>query len=176
MTRSSLLVIVSLAGCVDRLPVTAPGTMLFEWDLTKATRTSVRTATIGARKTYDKKVHVTEASSPFTVDLHIEAAEIDFEEDGKKVHHVAPVLLRAKLASNAKWEVSGKCGDGPHYKMPSVGAGGALMTPPEMVQECSLRYHLNDGLVFTSTYRLGTLLQIYGDGEVSVVGPKIKVE
>lgn len=172
----ALVLAASALGCVDKLPVTPPGTTLFEWQIANATRESVRTATIGARKSFDKKVVVKRASSPFTVDVHIETAEIDFEEGGKKVHQVSPVLLRAKVAGNEKWSLSGKCQDGPHYNMPSVGAAGELVTPQGMIQSCLLKYDLNDGVIFKSRYQLGLNMQIFGDGTISALGDQVKVE
>ena len=171
------LAVASATACVDRLPVTPPSTTLFEWDLTKATRAPIRAATIGARKVLDKKLTVNDGGAPFVVDVHIENAEVDFEEAGKKVHQVAPVLLRAKVSSNDKWQLSGKCSDGPNYKMPSVGPGGEFVTPLGMVEDCTIRYHRNDGLLFKSTYELGVMLQIYADGTISLPpGDRFKLE
>jgi hypothetical protein len=173
----TLLCSLLLVGCVEKLPVTAPGTALFEWESTRASRVPVRTATIGARKSIDKRITVTEGDAPFVVDLHIESAEIDFEEDGKKVHQVSPVLLRAKVANNEHWQLTGKCEDGPHYQMPSVGAGNALVTPLGMVQSCSITHHRNAGMVLRSEYRLGVSLQIYADGKISALPPdRVKIE
>ncbi len=167
----------ALAGCVERLPVTPGGTTLFEWDLSRATRSAVRTAKIGPRTATDKKLVITEGDAPFTVDLHLETAEIDFEEAGQKVHQIAPVLLRAKVAANDKWSLSGKCLDGPNYKMPAAGPGGELVTPLGMVQDCSIRHHRNAGLIFKSSYELGLMMQIHADGTITALPPeRLRVE
>lgn len=164
-------------GCVERLPVTPPGTTLFEWELASATRSAVRTATIGPRKSMDKKLVITEGDAPFTVDLHLETAEIDFEEAGQKVRQVAPVLLRAKVSGNDKWSLSGRCLDGPNYQMPAAGPGGELVTPQGMIQDCSIKHHRNEGLLLKSSYQLGVMLQIHADGTITALPPdRVRVE
>ncbi len=167
---AAVIVLSTIAGCREQLPVTSPSVVLFEWELTNASRTAVQTAKIGPRTMLDKKVVVND-SGTFTVDLHVELAEIDFVEGGKPVHQIAPVLLRAKVRENDRWSLAGKCLDGPHYKMPAVGKDGTVVTPPGMVQECSIGYRRKEGTVFPSSWDLSLLLQIYGDGVIKLTPP-----
>ncbi len=161
-----LLLGLAFVGCGPNNPVTPAGTRLFEWDVSKASRTTFRAATIGARTVKDYKITL-DKQAPFVLDLHVEVAPVEFEEGGSKVSQIAPVAIRGKVNANDAWDLSGKCQDGPNYKMGTVDATGKMTTPPGMLQDCNVRFHRSSGVLFKSTYQLGTTLIVSGDGTVT---------
>jgi hypothetical protein len=143
------------------------GTSLFSWDNTKSSRPGVVKAAVGAHTTKDYVVTASrEGAPPISLDVHVEVATIDFEEAGHPVHQTSPVVITAKVKDNTGWELSGKCEDGPHYQMPSVSADGGLDTPLGMRQDCNISEHRVAGAVFKSTWGVGFMLDVYGDGKV----------
>ncbi|MGZ3477134.1 MAG: hypothetical protein ACXWUG_26460 [Polyangiales bacterium] len=154
-----------LAGCAPAKPVTPAGTVLFEWDASRATRAAFRGATIGARTTKDFTVTLDE-KAPFVVSLHVEVAPVEFEESGKKITQTAPVSMRATVKSNDAWQLSGKCAEGPNYKMGPVTPSGVMIAPPGMLQDCSISFHRESGVLFKSSWQLGRSLIVSGDGTV----------
>jgi hypothetical protein len=154
------------AACGGSTPVTPSGTVLFEWELSKASRLDVRKAAVGTRVVRDFKVTFTQGEAPFVVDVRVEAAPIDYDEEGAKVHQESPVAIKASVKDNPAWELSGSCQDGPHYQMPAAAPDGGLVTPMGMIQSCMVKYHRKAGTIFTSEWDLGTTLSAYGDGSL----------
>lgn len=148
-------------------PVTAPGTMVLDWDSSKAARAPVKTAVIGARTSKDYVIEVARnGAPPLSYDLHLELAPIDFDEDGQRAHHTTAVVVKLKVKDNAAWEVSGKCDEGPDYQFGPVDAQGHMTAPPAMVQPCYIHEHHIGGRVFKDSWDVGTSLEIFGDGKV----------
>lgn len=157
----------SALGCGQSNAVTPAGTVLAEWDSTKASRAPFAKATIGARTSKDVKVRAAPKDTPpFELVVHVETASVDFVEDGKDVHQQAPVAIKIAVKDNTGWELSGKCLDGPNYKMPSVGPGGELVTPLGMSQDCQISQHRRAGLIFKSEWHVGFSLIFHGDGTI----------
>ena len=77
--------LLSLAACNStKNPITPKGTSLFAWDPSKATHEGFSAATIGSKTTKDFTVTVRpQGSIPFTLDLHVVTAPVDFVETGK---------------------------------------------------------------------------------------------
>ncbi len=148
-------------------PVTANGTVIVDWDTSKATRAGFAKATIGPRTAKDFVVEVTQKDTPpFELDLHVDVAPIDFEEGGKTVHQTAAVAVKATVKENTGWDLSGKCDDGPNYQMGPVDDAGAMHSPAAMIQDCPISEHRTAGAVLKSTWAIGFTLNIYGDGTV----------
>jgi hypothetical protein len=165
--RTAVFLLLGATACGSSTPVTAKDTVLFEWELAKASRADVRSATIGAHTTKDFKVRIVKGEAPFTLLVHLETADIDYEEGGRKVSQRAPIALRAVVAFNDAWDLGGSCEDGPNYQMPSAGPDGGLVTPRGMLQGCRVKYHRRAGTIFTSEWSLGTTLEAHGDGTLS---------
>ncbi|MEO8797821.1 MAG: hypothetical protein ABI551_08050, partial [Polyangiaceae bacterium] len=124
-------------------------------------------ATVGRTTTKDFVVTVRpQGSIPFTVDLHVVLAPVEFVEGGATVHHTAPVEIKATVDINTGWQLGGKCLDGPNYPMGPVDDAGAMVAPEAMVQECSLSYNRIEGTIFESSYQLGSDLNVHGNGTV----------
>ena len=161
------LVLLLLLGCGKSNPVTANGTVLFEWDTTKSTRFPAATVVGAPRTSKDYTVTVSEPDTPpFALTLHVEIAPVDFTEAGQPVHQVSPVALEATVKSNTGWKLSGKCSDGPNYKMPSIGPDGGTVTAQGMIQDCTVKHDRMAGMIFQSSWQLGFTLNVIGDGKV----------
>ena len=160
--------LLSLAACNStKNPITPKGTSLFAWDPSKATHEGFSAATIGSKTTKDFTVTVRpQGSIPFTLDLHVVTAPVDFVETGKSVHHTAPVEITAAVGDNSGWELSGKCGEGPYYQMGPVDDAGLMITPEAMMQSCSIHHHRQEGTIFESDWQLAFTLNVFGDGKV----------
>lgn len=160
--------VLALAACNStKNPITPKGTVLLDWDHTKATRAAFAKATIGSKSTKDFIVTIRpKGSIPFALDLHVVLARVELVEGGVTVHHTAPVEIKATVDSNTGWELGGKCLDGPNYQMGPVDDAGAMVSPEAMVQDCSLSYHRIEGTIFESSYELGSDLNVYGNGTV----------
>lgn len=175
MKRSVLaLGLFVFCGCKPATPVTPPGTVLFDWDLAKAGRATVRGAKIGPKTPKDFVVHVLAPDSDpggptLDVALHVEVAPIDFEEGGKPVHQLAPVSIRATVKNNDAWDSSrSHCDEksGPNYLMGPTNPDGSMSAPPGMVQDCIISYHRNGGFLRHSSWDLGMTVNVNGDGTV----------
>jgi hypothetical protein len=165
LERLALLLL--LASCGKSNPVTPPGTVLVDWDASKATRAEFAKATIGARAAKDYTFTVSPKDTPpYTLTVHVELADVDYVEAGNPVHQRAPVAIKATIKSNTGWELSGACGDGPNYKMPSIAPDGGFLTPMGMMQECTIREHRLAGMIFTSSWDIGFTIIANGDGEI----------
>jgi hypothetical protein len=170
--RALCLVLLAL-GCGKSNPVTPPGTVLAEWDASQSSRPDFATATIGPRAAKDFTVTLSPKSTPpFKLVAHVETATVDYSEGGAAVHQQAPVAIKIVVMENTGWELSGKCLDGPHYQMPSVGPDGGLVTPLGMIQDCRITHRRRAGLIFTSEWQLGFTLSVHGDGTVAAFPPQ----
>ncbi len=160
--------LLALAACNStKNPITPKGTVILDWDHTKATRATFAKATVGQTTTKEFVVTVRpQGSMPFTIDLHVVLAPVEFVEGGATVHHTAPVEIKATVDGNTGWKLGGKCLEGPNYPMGSLDDAGAMTTPEAMVQGCSIRYDRIEGTIFESSYQLGSQLNIYGNGTV----------
>jgi hypothetical protein len=148
-------------------PVTATGTVLVEWDHTKASRADFAKATVGPRTAKDYTFTVSPKGAPsFQLAVHVETATVDYKEGTSDIHQLAPVAMKVTVKDNTGWELSGKCHDGPNYQMPSVGPDGGLVTPLGMSQECLISEHRRAGAVFESSWEVGTSVIAEGDGKV----------
>jgi hypothetical protein len=103
---------------------------------------------------------------------------VDYVEAGSSVHQRAPVAMKVTIKENTGWELSGKCSDGPHYKMPGVGPDGGLVTPIGMSQECPIKEHRAAGIVFTGTWDIGfSVIGMGGEGKIEAFPDReVKIE
>jgi hypothetical protein len=175
--RLALLALVALvSSCKPANAVTPKGTVVFDWDLTRAGRATVRTAKIGPKTTKDFKVTIVEDDSPpLELDVHIEFAPIEFEEAGSMVSQVSPVAIHGTIANNGGWDIPRSGCDvtsGPNYQMGSIGADGKMKSPPGMIQDCNIRYHRVGGVLRQSSWQLGVTLVVNGDGNVKLFPPR----
>ena len=167
MSARPWLLFVPLSACnPTNNPVTANGTEVFAWDNTQSSRPTVATATVGPHTSKDYVVTASPKGAPALLDLHVEVATVDYAEDGAPIHQTSPVAIKATVKANTRWELSGKCENGPNYQMPSVGADGGFVTPLGMIESCTIHGRLNAGLVFTTTWTISTTLNVHGDGTV----------
>ncbi len=115
---------------------------------------------------------------PFKLAVHVEAAPIDYTEGGAALHQITPVWIKVTVKDNAAWELSGKCVDGPNYKMPSIGPDGGLITPLGMIEECQIsERYLHSGILTTSSWAVGFSINVHGDGTLKTFpADDIKVE
>lgn len=165
-----LAVALALTACdVHPNPVTAPGTVLFEWDHTKATQPGFAKARVGAKTSKDFVVTVAYEDTPrFQIDLHVDFAPVDFEEHGEAVHHTAPIAIRATVKNNDAWDLSGKCFQGPSYQMRELDDAGVVRAPEAMMRRCQLSYHRKiGGLLSSRAWELAFTLRMHGDGTVT---------
>jgi hypothetical protein len=161
--RSLLVAATVLCGCGKSTPVTPPATVVAEWDSSKASRVPLRSAKIGARTSKDFKVTI-DKQAPLVLSVHTEVAPVTFEEAGANVEQTSPVLIRVKVESNSAWDVSGKCTDGPNYGWGPVDATGKMTSPKGMLQDCTIHYQRQSGILFKSSWQLGRTITISGEG------------
>ncbi|CAN5812754.1 hypothetical protein BH09MYX1_BH09MYX1_35360 [soil metagenome] len=158
--------------------MTAPGTVLVEWDSSKSTRAEVTTATVGAHSSKDYTLTVSNKDAPsFKLGVHVETAPLDYKEGGSDIHQTSPVSIKVTLKENTGWDLSAKCGDGPNYQMPSIGADGGFVTPLGMIQSCNVVERRQAGVVFTSSWDIGFTINVLGDGTIRAFPPDdVKIE
>jgi hypothetical protein len=158
-------------------PITAPGTVLIDWDNTKATRPGVKTATVGPHIPMNYQVSVAHEGAPdITYDLHLELAPLDYEEGGTHAHHLAAVVIKATVKDNTGWDLSGDCESGPDYQMGAIDTKtGQMDAPLAMIERCMLHEHRVAGRVFKSSWAVGTWLEIYGDGTVKSMSDGVTI-
>jgi hypothetical protein len=158
--------------------VTASGTLLVEWDSSKATRTDFAKATVGARTPKDYTVTVSHKDAPpFKLAVHLETAPVDYTEGGKPVHQLAPVAIKVTVKDNTGWDLSAECHEGPNYQMPSVGPDGGLVTPLGMLQDCLVREHREAGILPHRSWAVGFTLNAHGDGTIKAFpAADVKIE
>jgi len=175
MRVAALLPLLLLSACKPANPVTPTGTVVFDWELAKAGRASVRTAKIGAKTGKDFKVHVVEKDGvALDLAVHVDFAPIEFEENGSTVSQLAPVAIRGTISRNDGWDVVKSGCDtesGPNYLMGRIGADGKMISPPGMVQDCRVRYHRVGGLFRQSSWQLAVTVNVNGSGKVDVFPP-----
>ena len=172
---SALVTVTALVGC-DDTKATPKGQTVIEWDKSKASRASVKSAKAsGESKSFKMLVEKKPDKGPShtaSFELDFEARQLEVTDDGTSSKHLVPTKVVVKVAQNARWEVTGDCDDGPHFKMPSVrdkpGGDTAVHTPEAMVLMCTLK--LTGG-----GNKLLVPLQIYGDGTVNAMGDDIAV-
>ena len=174
--RAYLLALLPLTGSAcnsTHNPVTAPGTVIIDWDNTKATRIGVKTATVGPHtpKDFTVEVHRGDGAPPFSYDLHLELAPVDYEEGGRPAHHTAAVVIKLTVKDNTGWDLSGGCDSGPDYQFGPVDSQGRMEAPLAMIQNCATHEHREGGRVFRSSWAVGTFFQILGDGKVEASPP-----
>jgi len=164
-----------LVCCGKTNPVTPPGTVVVEWDHTKATRADFAKAKVGPHAAKDFKATVSHPDTPpYTVTVHVEEADVDYVEGGQPVHQHAPVVMKITVTDNGGWELSGNCMDGPNYEMPSVGPDGGLVTPMGMQQDCLVKEHRTTRM--GSSWDVGTHFIAKGGKVGAFPGDDVKVE
>lgn len=157
---AAALCLVSFApGCKNK-NATPVGAVVLDWDPSDSTRSTFLKASIGARTR--KNVRMTlappEKDGPAQLLLAIEVAPVDFEENGKIVHHTSVVSLRAAVEKNEDWTISTEC-RGPDLRL-DVGPDGPRGISEDMVVRCT--FELDNGR--TLTYWRELWMQ--GDGVV----------
>lgn len=175
MRVAALLPVLLLSACNPANPVTPTGTVVFDWDLSKAGRASVRTAKIGAKTGKDFKVHLVEKDGvALDLAVHVDFAPIEFEEAASKVSQLAPVAIRGTIARNDGWDVVKSGCDtesGPNYLMGTIGADGKMDAPLGMIQDCRVSYRRVGGFLRQSSWHLGVTVIVNGNGKVDVFPP-----
>jgi len=145
------LALLAAAACGKPKDATPAGTTVLDWTTANASRATIPTAKIGARKAQDAKVVWTTAmGDKVEMTLHVETAPVEFDEGKEHVSQTSPVAVAMKVTANDKLALKGSC-DGPNYQMPSVGADGGFVTPQGMLLDCNVNATLgpsNDILSF----------------------------
>ncbi len=154
-----------LVGCGSDKP-TAVGEVVIEWDRSKSERDNIKSAKAAGDVIAHKKLvkAAGAADKLFTVELDFDITPLSVVEDGKTARHSAPTKVRAKVASNDFWTLSGTC-EGPHYQMPDGGK-----TAEAMVLDCNLKMRHGE------QHDEVLPLQIYGDGNINAVGNKVSID
>jgi len=169
LMRTTLLLVLLVAStsvaCKNK-DATPPGTVVLSWDRSRATRATFVTGTPGPTTNKDIKIEADTDFGKPRLSLHLETADVTFEEGGKSGTYSSAVVVTAKVDDAGDFAITGKC-DGPNYQMPNASGD----TPKAMALDCSLNMVKGQ-----SNAILG--LQIYGDGNVipSLAGGKVELK
>jgi hypothetical protein len=156
-----------VAGCGKSNAVTAPGTVLVDWDHTKA-RAEYAKATVGPHTAKNYTVTVSpQDTPPFVLTAHVEFADVDFVDKSGPVHQRGPVAFKVTVRDNTGWDLSGKCDDGPVYQMPFSGPDGGLVTPLGMRQDCTIKERRVTGMIASRSWDIGFTFNVMGDGTIT---------
>lgn len=159
--RLATIAVLGLLACNSH-PKSEPGSDILSWDRSQATRASVpKAAAKGDAVVFEYEIVATMQQGEVAFDLRMEATPLEIVEDGKTTTHRVPTKMEATVTKPGGYLVTGKCNDGPHYKMPSSGPDGGLVTPDPMLIGCRIK--MTRGPNFTEAI----LVQAYADGEVA---------
>lgn len=114
------LLVTTLAACSsDANPdATKPGATVLEWELADSDRESLRAAKISEVAASQHAYQgVLSNGVEVKVNVQLETATVEFEEDGKLVTHAAPVKLKIEAVDAAGFTLSLQRCMGPHYTM-----------------------------------------------------------
>lgn len=156
MARHITLALAFLVACSsDANPeATKPGATVLEWELADSDRESVRAAKIGdvevSEHAFDGEV--SPEGVKVKVNVHLETATVEFEEDGKLVTHAAPVRLKIEAVDAAGFTLSPLRCMGPHY---------TLDLPPahDMILQCYVK-------ATKPRWDVSFVVYAYGDGRI----------
>lgn len=147
-------------GCKNK-DATPVGAVVLEWNPSKSTRATFTRVSIGART--QTKVRMTleppEKGGPAQLSLAIDVAPVDFEEDGKVLHHTSVVSLQATVEKNEDWTLTTEC-RGPDLRL-DIGPDGPRGISEDMVLRCT--FELSNSRTFPPYSRE---LWMQGDGVV----------
>lgn len=163
MSRGTTLTLLALAlaACSsDANPdATKPGATVLEWQLADSDRESIRAAKISDSKTSEHafESEVTDGAK-IKVNVELETATVEFEEDGKVVTHAAPVKLKIEAVDAAGFTLSPLRCMGPHYTMD-------LPPAHDMILQCYVK-------VTKPRTDVSFVVYAYGDGHIDDGKPK----
>ncbi|HUS28294.1 MAG TPA: hypothetical protein VMZ53_07290 [Kofleriaceae bacterium] len=121
--RIMALVVLLVAACGSKKSDNAApkGAKVIEWDATKSSRATYKTATFDNRVTRDDIISVKACADEIKLKLHVDTATAKYTEDGKPVEIVALASLTATVEDGKGFELTNGACDGPNYQLTAPG-------------------------------------------------------
>jgi hypothetical protein len=153
-----VLVALASAGCA-KIDPTPAGTAVFEWDIDKPRKPEMEAAKVGARTTKKLAVLLRPPSEGNAVELTVslELAPFDLVTRTETYYLKTPASVRAEVAKNERWVVTGKCDE----------AGATLPNAPP---PAPLYVTCKVSLTGAKNEAYGAILHFKGDGAASFDG------